>query len=307
MYKIVIGIPTYQRPLMLEKLLFSINGCNINKSLIKDVNIIVIDNDIDKSAEKIVNKLTDQFNDPFKLNYYNYPVKGLSNVRNELFSMAFRYKPDYIVCIDDDEYATPDWLNQLLLVITEIKADIVLGPVIPVFENNVKSYISNWFRYKKLLNHQRIEFFWTGNFIINVDFLLNNKIEFDERFNFTGSEDSYFGVTALKAGANICWARNAIVNETIPPNRAKLKWLIKRSYNNASTFTYILKLEKNYIRILKKILINIAYFLSGCFAMVTLPFPFRNRYWGILKISESIGGFAGLFGMKYHEYAKDRI
>ena len=61
------------------------------------------------------------------------------------------YDPDFIVCIDDDEFPTPDWLNQLLLTITEIKADIVLGPVIPVFENKVSPYISYWFKYKILI------------------------------------------------------------------------------------------------------------------------------------------------------------
>jgi cellulose synthase/poly-beta-1,6-N-acetylglucosamine synthase-like glycosyltransferase len=291
---------------MLKKLILSINECRIDKSLIKNVNIIVIDNDIEKTAEQTVKDLTDRFNYCIKLNYYNYPVKGLSNVRNELFNRASDYNPDFIVCIDDDEFPTSDWLNQLLLTITEIKADIVLGPVIPVFENEVSRYISYWFKYKNLPNYQKINFFWTGNFIICSEFLLKHKIKFDERFNFTGSEDSHFGVTALNAGANICWANNAVVYETIPDKRAKLKWLVKRSYNGAITFCYILKLEKNYNELLKKALISIAYFVSGTIALIALLCPFRWKYWGILKLSESIGGFAGLFGMKFNEYAKDR-
>lgn len=306
MYNIVIGIPTYKRSLMLKKLILSIIDCNINKSLIKDINIIVVDNDIDKSAEKIVKELIDRFYGIHKLNYYNYPVKGLSNVRNELFNKALEFNPDYIVGIDDDEYPASDWLNQLLLTITTLNADIIQGPVIPVFENEVSPYISNWFKYKKLKNHKRLKFFWTSNFIISVSFLLKHKIKFDERFNITGSEDSYFGVNALKKGAKIFWASNAIIYETIPAKRAKLKWLIKRRYNSANTFTYILKLEKNYFGLLKKTLISLVYFLSGGLALVAIPLPFRWKYWGILKISESLGGFAGLVGIQYHEYAKDR-
>jgi hypothetical protein len=67
-----------------------------------------------------------------------------------------------------------------------------------------------------------------------------------------------------------------------------------------------LKLEKNYFGLLKKTLINVAYFLIGGMALVVMPFPIKWKYWGILKISESIGGFAGLFGIRFHEYAKDR-
>jgi len=306
MYNIVIGIPTYKRPVMLKKLILSIIGCNINKSLIKDINIIIVDNDIDKTAEIVVKELKDKFNGIYKLNYYNYSVKGLSNVRNELFKKALAFNPDYIVGIDDDEYPTSDWLNQLLLAIIALKAEIVLGPVIPVFEDKVSPYISYWFKYPDLENFKRINFFWTSNFIIRTDFLLKQKIKFDERFNTIGSEDSYFGVKALKSGARICWANNAIAYETIPAKRAKLKWLIRRRYNGAITFTYILKLEKTYFGLLKKTIVSAANFLSGSMALAGTPFPFRWKYWGLLKISEGIGGFAGLFGIHFHEYAKDR-
>lgn len=306
MFDIVIAIPTYKRPLMLKKLILSINECNIDKSLIKNINIIVVDNDIDKTAKRIIEKLADKSYSSFKVSYYNYPVKGLSNVRNEIFDRALELDPDYIICIDDDEYPSLDWLNNLLLTITKIKADIILGPVIPVFENNVSPYISYCFKYKNLTNYQKIDFFYTGNFIICANFLLKQKIKFDERFNFTGSEDSYFGVTALKAGAKICWANNAIAYETIPSKRAKLKWLIKRSYNGANTFTYILKLEKNYFGLLKKTIINVVYFLFGAMTLIVILFPFKCKYWGVLKMSESVGGFAGLFGIQFHEYAKDR-
>jgi succinoglycan biosynthesis protein ExoM len=306
MYNIVIGIPTYKRPLMLQKLIFSIRDSYINSSLINHVNIIVIDNDIDKTAEKTVTELVNGFDGIYKLNYYSYPVKGLSNVRNELFKKALEFKPDYIVSIDDDEYPSSDWLNQMSLTITSIKSEIVLGPVIPVFENKVSPYISYWFKYKVLENCQKVDFFWSGNFIISTDFLLSSKIRFDKRFNSTGSEDSYFGVKALNRGAGIYWASNAIVYETIPAKRARLKWLIKRSYNGAITFTRILKLEKKYFELLKKALISFVYFFSGSIALVFVVLPFRWKYWGLLKLSESIGACAGLVGIKFHEYARDR-
>jgi succinoglycan biosynthesis protein ExoM len=306
MNSIVIGIPTYKRPIMLKNLILSIVKCNINEILIKDINIIIVDNDIDKTAEIIVKELKDKVYGFYKLDYYNYPVKGLSNVRNELFKKALEFNPDYIVCIDDDEYPVSDWLNQLLHAITTTKADIVLGRIIPVFENEVSHYVSYWFNYKNLQNYQRVYRFNAGNFIISVSFLLKHKIKFDDRFNLTGSEDSYYGVKAIKEGAKIYWSSNAIAYETIPANRAKLKWLIRRRYNGANTFTYIMKLEKNYLGLLKKNLVNIAYLFSGTIALVFIPFPFRWKYWGILKISESIGGFAGLFGIQYQEYAKAR-
>jgi succinoglycan biosynthesis protein ExoM len=306
MHNIVIGIPTYQRPVMLKKLLLNIKECSVSNTSISNINIIVIDNDSERTAEATVNDLLPGFTGVVTLKYFNYPVKGLSNVRNEIFDKALSLNPDFIACIDDDEFPTPDWLNQLLITICESDADIVLGPVIPVFEHKVSPYISYWFKYKNIASGEKIDFFWTGNFIISSEFLLKNNIKFDNRFNFTGSEDSHFGVSALNAGAVIRWANDAVVYETIPEKRARLKWLIKRSYNGAVTYCYILKLEKKYFELTKKTMISITYFAAGIISLILLFFPLRKKYWGILKVSESIGGFAGLFGIKFHEYAKDR-
>jgi glycosyltransferase involved in cell wall biosynthesis len=306
MDRLVIGIPTYKRPIMLQKLIVSIVNCQIDKSLIDEITIIVVDNDIDRTAEETVNELKGRFPDGYKLNYINYPVKGLSNVRNEIFNRAVEFHPDYILCIDDDQYATSEWLSELYGTIKKVKSEIVLGPVIPVFENETRSDISYWFKYRDLQDCQRVDFFWTGNFIISTDFLLKSKIKFDDRFNFTGSEDSFFGVTALSVGAKIYGASNAIAFETIPAKRANLKWLIRRSFNKALTFTYILKLKKNYPGIFKKISVSAAYFIFGGVALVAIPFPVKWKYWGLLKISEGVGGFAGLLGIHFQEYAKDR-
>lgn len=306
MNKVAICIPTYKRPEMLKNLVLSIINCNLNKSLISEVSIIIMDNDASKTAESTVNQLKEINSTSLTINYYSYPVKGLSNVRNELFNKALEFKPDYILGIDDDEYVSSDWVTQLLISLNTTKGDISIGPVLPMFENTISPYISYWFKYAKLSNLQQIKFFWAGNYVICVKFLLKHELEFDIRFNTSGGEDTYFGVTALKAGAKIYWAKDAVAYETIPYNRTTLKWLIKRCFNGAANFTFILKLEKNHFGLLKKIFTSIVYLLCGIMSLVLIPFPLRWKYWGILKISESIGGFAGLFSIQLHEYAKER-
>ena len=291
---------------MLKKLLLSISKCNVNTSLIKDINIIVVDNDFDKTAETIVNDLQERFCEVSKLHYINYNKKGLSNVRNELFKKAIAYNADFIVGVDDDEYVTYHWLDELLLTITSTSADIVMGPGIPVFDHKVSPFIAYWFNSHDLINHQKIKFFQSGNFIISVRFLLSQKIQFDQRFNTTGAEDSFFGVTAIKKGAKIYWSSKAIAYETIQKKSASLKWLIKRKFRTAITYTYILTLERNYLMLLKKILVNIIYLISGFIGLLLFPFRFKFRYWGILKLAESLGGFSGLANIKFHEYKKDR-
>ena len=305
MYKLAICIPTYKRPVMLKKLILSIINNQIDNSLIKKFNIIIVDNDIDRTAEGITNELKTIYADRFTLIYHNYPKKGLSYVRNEIFRKALESSPDYILCIDDDEYATNEWITQLILTITKNKGDIAMGPVIPEIESPVSSAISYWFKSPRIINDQELDYFESGNFIICTKFLMKNKLEFDPRFNLTGAEDSYFGVTALKKGAKIYRAGGAIAYESISEKRATLNWLIKRSYGSALTYSYILVLEKKYLKILKKLFVNIAYIIAGTISLVLLPFGSKYKYWGILKISDSLGNFAGLAGFKYHEYRED--
>lgn len=306
MYSLVICIPTYKRPLMLKKLIVSIISSNINMAIIKDVNIIVMDNDIDKTAEKIVQGLQKKSYGISKLHYFNYDRKGLANVRNKLFKTALEYNPDFIVGIDDDEYVTTEWLNELVSTIISTNGDIAVAPYHPVFEPQVPSYISYWFKHPSLTNNESIKFFHAGNYIICCSFLLQQKIEFDPRFNTTGAEDTFFGVTAMKKGGKIYWAKKAIAYEIFDKNRACLNWLIKRRFRSAITYTYILILEKEYYLLLKKIVANIIYLVSGIIALLLFPVKFKYRYWGVLKLAESFGGFAALVNIKFHEYQKGK-
>jgi len=291
---------------MLKQLLFSIFENKMDMSLINEMDIIIVDNDIEKSAETIINGINEDTGRNRKLLYYNYPVKGLSNVRNELLNQAFLLNPDFIVFVDDDEYVTPNWVNELLVTMTTSDADAVRGPVVAKLDENVSKYISYFFRREEHPDKSQIYKLATGNLILRRKSLLKFNVWFDNRFNSTGSEDSFFGIQLMKKGAKIFWASNAIVYETIPEKRATLRWLVKSSYNHALTYTYILKLEKNYFRIIKKTIYSGAYFLIGITALPAFLFPFRWKYWGILKMSEAIGGFAGLFSILFHEYEKDR-
>jgi succinoglycan biosynthesis protein ExoM len=302
MNKIAICIPTYKRPLLLRKLVLSIIGCRLNKTLIKDVSIIIVDNDIDKTAELTVGEFKEIYSETFEIQYINYPVKGLSNVRNELIRNGLMLKPDYLVFIDDDEYVSPEWLNELVKTTIENKADITMGPVVTERNSNIPEAISCWIQRPTYPNNTSLKFLRTGNLIIDIKSLLTHKIWFDNRFNSTGGEDSFFGIQMLKKGATIFWASDAVVYEIIPEDRANINWLARRYYNGANVFTYILKIEKDYMKLFKKVLVSFVNILLGFLGFILIIIPFRKRYWGLLKMAEGCGGLAGSFSIQYDEY-----
>lgn len=302
MNKIAICIPTYKRPEKLRRLVMSIAACRFNAAYIRDVNIIIGDNDSGMTAESIVIDLKESLNQISTIKYVYFPDKGLSNVRNELLKQAFSLNPDFLVFIDDDEYVTPEWLNELVKTIIGKKGDMVMGPVISLNGNKVSRFILCWIDRPVYSNNTKLNFIRTGNLIINAKSLLEKNIWFDTRFNATGGEDSYFGIQMIKKGATVYWAAEAIVYEPVPDDRATLLWLMKRYYNGANVYVHILNLEKEYYRLFKKFSISLLYLITGLIALVVLLIPINRKYWGLIKISEGMGGIAGIFNLKSYEY-----
>ena len=302
MYKVAIGIPTYKRPEMLKELILSIAACRIDSSVINDLYVNIVDNDEQMSASQIVRDLTFKLREQLKICYFNYPIRGLSNVRNELLRRAFALNPDFIVFVDDDEIVIEEWLNEMVKTIIRNNGDMVMGPVVPSLADKGSNPLSCWIERPSYPDNTRLNFIRTGNLIINVRSLMEKGIWFDERFNFTGGEDSYFGIQMIRKGATIYWAAGGIVYETIQEDRANIKWLRRRYYNGANIYTRILILDKQYFKLIKKILISLYYILAGIFKTVFSLIQGRNRYWGLLKLSEGFGSIAGLFMIKYEEY-----
>ncbi len=303
MNRIVVGIPTYRRPLMLKKLINSLYACSINLDLIDSIRVIVIDNDDSGSAAAIIQELLHERPKNFDLDYVSFPLKGLSNVRNKILEEAFNFDPDFILSIDDDEYVVTNWFNEMINTAVVCKADVVLGPVVPDFEDkNLPAYVSKYFQRPVRKDQELLNELRTGNILLRTTFLIENNITFDERFNATGAEDTFFGIQVGKKLGKIHWAAHAIAFETISKERSTLDWLIKRTYRTAITYTYILTLEKSYGLLMKKFCVSVLYILMGILGLVFLPFRINNKYFGVLKIAEGLGGFAGLFSFKYNEY-----
>lgn len=302
MNNIALCIPTYKRPSMLEELLVKLAEIEIDTQLIREIYVIVIDNDIDKSAESVVNRLANRFTAPFSIYYHLYSLKGLSNIRNELLRKALAKNPKYIVFIDDDEFPATDWLNNLIGAIVRNKADIVRGPVVSSFVKKVPENISVWFKHPNYPPNTKISSVATNNLAISVDSLLKNNIWFDDRFNFTGAEDAYFGFRMVANGASIFWAPDALVYETVPANKSNIGWLIRRKFNGGANYIYMLKLDKLHNKQLKKFMVSIVYIFLGFLGLILLLFPAKFKYWGILKLAEGTGGLSGILKLRITAY-----
>jgi len=286
---------------MLEALIASILKCELDSSIIKDVLIIVVDNDENKSGEATITKFKNS-NKNYNFRYSVQPNKGLANVRNELLKKALGTPSDYIVFIDDDEFVTATWLNELVKAIVTNKAEAIRGPVLAVKNAEISKYIWCWFTREQYPNNTQLSTLTTGNLILNRHALEKYNVWFDTRFNLSGSEDHYFGIQLLNKGAKIFWTSKAIAYETIPKSRGNLKWLLQRKYRVSNTYSLMLKLEHKYLLLIKKILVSIVYIIFGSATLFIALSNYKKKYWCFLKIAEGLGGLSGAFSLGYSEY-----
>ena len=104
--KIIVCVPTYMRPIYLERNLQSIINQNFNYSY----EIAVVDNDPKRSAEDVVNLFKKS---KIECNYFIENKRGISAVRNKCIEICKKKEANYLIFIDDDEVADKNWLQYL--------------------------------------------------------------------------------------------------------------------------------------------------------------------------------------------------
>ncbi|NES83969.1 MAG: glycosyltransferase family 2 protein, partial [Moorea sp. SIO2B7] len=133
-------IITYKRPEGLKTLLNGINQLTFNKIDTPNIEVIVIDNDLSGSACQFCEEIKSDFK--WLLKYGIESKRGISHARNRAIASASE-NTNFIAIIDDDEIPEVSWLEQLLWVQQEYKADVVSGPVVRHFEEeNVPDWLT---------------------------------------------------------------------------------------------------------------------------------------------------------------------
>ena len=100
-------VATFKRPELLRKLIQSL----FDQKKIDDIilEIIVVDNDIEKSAKEIVAEFSDTSS--ITISDYEQPIQNISLTRNMALDMS---SGNYIAIIDDDETADQYWIRNLV-------------------------------------------------------------------------------------------------------------------------------------------------------------------------------------------------
>jgi succinoglycan biosynthesis protein ExoM len=269
-----------------------------------EIEVIVIDNDVAGLACELCERMESDFK--WSLKYEIEPQRGISYARNHAISCVAA-TAEFIVSIDDDEVPEPQWLEQSIVVQRDYNADVVTGPVVPFFpDRDVPEWVTKggFFDLPLYATGDPLHIAFTNNVLVRANLLRKLGAPFDERFAFTGGEDSHLFMRLVRDGCKLVWANDAIVHEWIPPARTTTKYILQRSYRSWSTHSL---LERELYPSFKIQAIRIAKGMGliaiGIFLLI--PSLFQGQH-AVVKALRSIcrgcGTMAGLLGIHYEEY-----
>jgi succinoglycan biosynthesis protein ExoM len=298
-----ICIATYRRPQMLTNLLRVVATELMIPEEVK-LEIIVADNDAELSAQSIVKNAANQSVIPIQ--YVVEPEKNIAKVRNRAIDTS---RADYVVFIDDDEYPDKYWLIHMWNAVQQFKADIVFGPVLPVFSESCPKWVKRggFFERIRYPTGMKMGTGATNNVIISRTFLKEQCLGFNEKYGRTGGSDTHLFLITAKSGANQIWCNEALVYEEVLENRTTIEWLIKRAYRSGqvagrllvSTLTTPGKLHWGMKR-----LVFITFTLLSLPVAVLLGRPVFVKV--MQKAAANIGHITALTGRYYEEYGVNR-
>ena len=258
---VTISIATYNRPDLLET---TLRSCLDNRpdllettlrSCLEQQNrlalryeILVTDNHPSGNAEAVVRRLAAA--SPVALRYQRDATRNMSILRNAGIKNAHGA---YVVFIDDDEFADPDWLDHLMGAIRRTGADIAVGPRLAIFATGAPpAYDPRGAYFERVYDlapdalipltdaDGRPRFgLGTGNSMFCAKTCLADAEPFHPAFGDAGGEDIEFFVRQHIKGRTLVWAADARVTEVVIEARTKVAYRLIRAKRETQIFASI--------------------------------------------------------------------
>ncbi len=303
MDRILIAIATCRRNKLLVNMLLSLDKISPPPGTIFEV--CIGDNDPQGGARQQVLSISNKLN--FSLSYIHSPTLGIPQVRNALLRHALDLRYTALIFIDDDEIVSHDWLDTLWTYYKKNRLIVqaVHGPILP----NFLIPPSNWLpidlysRDLKLPTGTELNLAATGNILIQLDFIREKELFFDERMALTGGSDTEYFYRFTQSGGVIHWCNEARVYEDIPQSRMTLKWLCRRYFRYGTSDIKFWRLNHSLLNTLfwgiRRAIWN---FIKNVSLLLILNKPKHYYVRHCVLLTKTFGLLFGLLGYSYLEY-----
>lgn len=175
--------------------------------------------------------------------YVRVQARNVALARNAAIRQAG--DAELVVFVDDDELPARDWLARLLERFESSGADIVLGPVLPLYGDDCPA----WLRQGGYLDihPEKIGVAQPGSLFVgggSGNMLAARRVfetlgeePFDPRFGRSGGSDSDLFARSRVAGFRIVGAPAALCHTPIPPQRATRRYLLRFAFSGGCNST----------------------------------------------------------------------
>ncbi len=301
--EVVVAIPTFRRPQSLKRLLDALEKLETTAQII----VVVADNDaVSHAGYDLCREISSHYRWP--LDPIIAEERGIAQVRNALVSRALGYPgAAFVAMLDDDEWPAPQWLEALLAVQKQTKADVVEGSILferadgaAVFEPGFDGVSS-----MRRPTGPTAMLEGAGNILIARSCLdCLTAPWFDPAFALTGGEDRDFFERVKAAGGHFAWADAGLAYTIVPALRQSLAWVFKRAYSIGNTEMRIFLKYRPSLRMRLKEYgkITAALLAMPLFGLVMLTSPHRAAdIWR--RVFRNAGKLAALAGVTHRAYA----
>ena len=281
-------IPTIRRLHSLANALASVMALDDHSQIEQ---LVVVDNDPLGTARLQVEMFAEAAT--FPVLWVHEPRPGVAFARNAGVAVA---TARYVAFLDDDETASPQWLNELLSVQAATDADVVFGPIAglaPDAPEDIRPFIEAFFsRTGPKQDGITDRIHGCGNSLLKRASALVGDAPFDPSTNETGGEDDVL-FTSLKAkGCTFAWAANAWVSEHAPVKRANMDYVLKRAFAYGQGPSQSAAHQGHWLGVARWMLVGLAQMLvfalaallSNIFARPRYPNYLRRTYEGAGKL-----------------------
>ena len=300
---IAIGIITRNRPQLLADALDSLAQLEVPEH--GSLQYIVVENNGHLDMGEVVRRSP---LDPAKIHLELEPQIGIPFARNKVLKIAARIKCDFLAFIDDDGQAHPNWISELVKRQQATGADLVCGSVRDQMDLTDANYLQrvvahgitriNERKYQKMqrkISDGTWHAFGTGNWMCRMAFIQKTSLRFQESLGFGGGEDWLFCQNLRAAGGLSTVAPNAIVYETVTPDRMTIRYQFN-CWRERTIESYHLQ-NKRSRGIVRALATSLFWFVSGLGYAFRIPFgDSRSFVCSVRKLGKAVGRIEALLG-----------
>jgi glycosyltransferase involved in cell wall biosynthesis len=269
-----IGICTFRRPSLADTLASLAD----QTAPVGQLTLIVADNDDSPTGQALVMDFARR--SQHQVVYIHAPARNISVARNAILSAARSRGLQFLAFIDDDELASAGWYRCLFSALVTSQADLAVGPVRAVYAPDAPDWMTRARSHdttpeidadgRPIAGH-------SCNVMIDLKSPAFDNLHFCADRGRTGGEDTAFFDAAKHQGAVFALAPDAEVTEAVSPDRAQLRWLLRRRYRMGQTHGSLLAVNGGQGRLRRGVVsaAKLGWCVSA--AILTMPMPSRRN------------------------------